>query len=134
MYGEEAVTAVMREISSLGLEGFDGGIIKYETESPTGEYIAVNHLPFVYGSVVAEGIVNVNVHVPKLKNNEINTKRLSRLWMPIADDFRETEEQPYGKQLEGAFFSFYSHSRPTLDSDGTYYVNVQIKVTYNNLK
>ena len=137
MDGERAVTAVVCEIDTLNLPNFEGRIFKYvRNEKFRGEYIAVNHLPFVYGSEIGEGIVNINVHVPKLKTDEPATTRLYELWRPIKEHFfaSEENEQPYGLLIDGAYFSFYSHSLPTLDNDGTYYVNVQVKVTYNNLK
>lgn len=136
MDGELAVTAVVAEIVSLALPNFNGRVFKYERKEKTkGEYIAVNHLPFVYGSAIGEGIVNVNVHVPKLPSNEIDTKRLYELWNPIKTHFLASEElgHDYGQYLKGAYFSFYSQSRPTLDDDDTYYVNLQLKVNYNNL-
>ncbi len=137
MYGEEAVVAVMREITTLQLPNFEGAFCKYERpEGTKGEYIAVNHLPFVYDTAIENGIVNVNVHVPKLRNNEIPSLRLFQLWKPIAEHFEASEEEgrPYGRFLDGAYFEFSTHSRPTPDGDGTYYVNLQIKVTFNNLK
>ena len=136
MDGELAVTAVVAEITSLSLPNFTGRVFKYERKEKTeGEYIAVNHLPFVYGSSLGEGIVNINVHVPKMATNEPDTKRLYALWSSIKDHFLASEElgHDYGQYLKGAYFSFYSQSRPTLDDDGTYYVNLQLKVTYNNL-
>jgi hypothetical protein len=137
MDGDKAVVAVISEINALSLPSFIGRVFKYERkEKYSGEYIVVNHLPFVYGSVLEEGIVNVNVHVPRLSTNEPNTARLYELWTPIKDHFLASEDygQPDGQYLQGAYFSFYSHSRPTLDEDGTYYVNVQLKVLFNNLK
>ena len=137
MDGEQAVVAVIKEINTLSLPNFKGRVYKYErSEKTTGEYIAVNHLPFVFDSVVEDSIVNVNVHVPKLKTNEPDTSRLYALWNPIMEHFLASEEngKPDGVYLEGGYFSFYSHSRPTLDNDDTYYVNIQLKVIYNNLK
>lgn len=138
MYGEEAVVAVIGEINSLALPNFEGIVFKYDDKPKNykGEYIAVNHLPFVYSDVLGDGIVNVNVHVPSLANNKADTGRLFELWRVIASDFEKNEDEgrSYGQYLQGAYFSFYSHSRPTLDEDGTYYVNVQLQVTYNNLK
>lgn len=136
MDGEKAVVAVIKELNTLGLPSFDGRIFKYvRREKYTGEYIAVNHLPFVYGSEIGEGIININVHVPRLTTNEPDTARLYELWNPIKEHFfvsADEESQPV--QLDGADFSFYSHSLPTEDSDGTFYVNIQLKVNFNNLK
>lgn len=136
MDGEKAVVAVIKELNTLALPLFTGRIFKYvRREKYTGEYIAVNHLPFVYGSEIGEGIININVHVPRLTTNEPDTGRLYDLWNPIKEHFfvSPTEESE-GVYLEGAYFSFYSHSLPTPDDDGTYYVNVQLKVNFNNVK
>ena len=101
---------------------------KYEKpENISGEYIAVNHLPFVHRYDVCEGTVNINVHVPKLKNNGIPSKRLSELAQTIVGLF------PEGTYLDKAYYEFMTDSRPTLDGDGTYYINIQLNVIFNNL-
>ena len=105
-------------------------LVAYKYERPEklkGEYIAVNHLPFVHRREVEEGVVNVNIHVPKLKSGLPDTRRLAILSQRIVDLF------PEGKYLDTAFYEFLSDSRPTLDNDDTYYVNIQLNVVFNNL-
>lgn len=102
----------------------------YKYEKPVGmkgEYICVNHLPFIHRDVVGEGIVNINVHVPKTKTDLPDTKRLSVI---VQDVVRLFGQRIY---LEKAFFEFFSDSRPVADEDGTYYVNIQLNVIFNNL-
>ena len=138
MLGDMAVTAVVKYINDQRImsenkaevTGNCQPIIAYKYEKPdavSGEYIAVNHLPFVHRDVVEEGVVNINIHVPKLKSNLPNTKRLASLAESIVRLF------PEGKYLNKAFYEFLSDSRPTPDNDNTYYVNIQINVIFNNL-
>lgn len=134
MLGDMAVTEVVRYLSEnldVRDESHTEAIPAYKYERPqkqTGEYIAVNHLPFVHRRVVEEGIVNVNVHVPVLKSNLPDIKRLATITEAIVELF------PEGTYLgEKAYYEFLSDSRPTPDEDKTYYVNLQLQVTFNNL-
>lgn len=130
--GDDAVTTVVKRINANKqlLTDFKGRAYKYERpEKLDGEYIAVNHLDFVRRNVVEEGVVNVNIHVPKTASNEPNTKRLSTLVKGVIALF-----SPSPIYIDGAFLEFYSDSRPTLDNDDTYYINLKFNVTYNNLK
>ena len=134
MLGDMAVTEVVRYLSQnldVKDESHTEAIPAYKYERPqkqTGEYIAVNHLPFVHRRVVEEGIVNVNVHVPVLKSNLPDIKRLATIAEAIVELF------PEGTYLgDKAYYEFLSDSRPTLDEDKTYYVNLQLQVTFNNL-
>lgn len=133
MLGDMAVTEVVRYLSeSLDVrdEAHIEDIPVYKYERPqklTGEYIAVNHLPFVHRDVVGEGVVNINIHVPKLKSNLPDTRRLAELASAVATLF------PEGTYLDKAFYELLSDSRPTLDNDDTYYVNIQLNVIFNNL-
>ena len=134
MLGDMAVTEVVKYLSEnldVRDESHTKSIPVYKYERPqkqTGEYIAVNHLPFVHRRVVEEGIVNVNVHVPLLKSNLPDIKRLGVITAAILDLF------PEGTYLgDMAYYEFLSDSRPTPDEDKTYYVNLQISVTFNNL-
>lgn len=131
MTGEKAVTSVVVLINKAGIERRSGGHIrayKYEKGKDKGEeYIAVNHLPFINSYEVVEGIVNVNVHVRKTTSNEPDTKRIGELCNKVISLF-------HGETcIDGAFYSYYCDSRPTLDKDDTYYVNIKIKVRYTNI-
>lgn len=138
MLGNAAVEAVLKRINAAKIEKSTTDTkttqyiraYKYEKGTKeTGEYIAVNHLPFTHGraNTVAQGVVNVNVHVPILKSGELPTKRLSEICTEVINLF------PDDTFIDGAYYDFYADSRPTLDNDETYYVNLQIQVTYNNL-
>lgn len=131
MLGEKAVTAVVMRINGAKIERKDGGIVrayKYEKgKDEDSEYIAVNHLPFINSCGVEEGIVNVNVHVPKTTTNEPNTKRLGIVCNSVIQLFSNNTN------IDGMDYSYYCDSRPTLDNDGTYYVNLKIKVRYTNI-
>ena len=129
MLGDKAVSAIYRlfnsNIKKLDIE--KGHIYKYERpEKHTGEYIAINHLPFVNIGIIQEGVVNVNVHIPRTENNLPNTKRLGVLCQNIIDLL------PQETYMNGAYFSLYSDSRPTADNDNTYYINLKFNVKYNN--
>lgn len=139
MLGSKAVTEVLKRINAakikktmVATETAQQYIraYKYEKgEKEKGEYIAVNHLPFTHGQSknVESGTINVNVHVPMLKSGAVPTKRLEELCSQMIELF------PNDTYLNGAFYSYYCDSRPMLDNDETYYVNLQIEVIYNNL-
>lgn len=131
MLGEEAVTNVVKRLNGAAIEKKNGGFIrayKYEKgKDEDSEYITVNHLPFINSYEVTDGIVNVNVHIPKTITNEPDTKRLSQVCKSVINLF------PNDTNINGADYSFYSDSRPTLDNDGTYYVNIKIKGRYTNI-
>lgn len=128
MFGDNAVTAVVRLLNETPLPFFNGCIFKYDKEDGyKGEYIAVNHLPFLHRGTVEKGTVNINIHVPKLRNNKPNTRRLHELTVAVASLF------PEGTFIDGAYYEFYADSRPTEDGDNTWYINLQINVYYNDL-
>ena len=134
MLGDMAVTAVVKRINDAKtgnglLKDFEGSAYKYERPASTeGEYIVVNHLPFVHRKSVEEGTVNVNIHVPVLNVNLPDVKRLAELTSAVVELF------PEGTVIDDlAYYEFYSDSRPTLDEDQTYYVNLQLNVTFTNL-
>ncbi len=132
MLGDDAVSAMYRllkkESKSIGINGL--GVFKYEVpkKSSLDEYVVINHLPFVQQETINEGIVNVNIHVKRTASDEPNTRRLKTIVKNILVFF---EDSTY---LDGAYFEFYSDSRPTPDNDNTYYINLKFNVTYNNLK
>lgn len=133
MLGGMAVTEVAKYLNGAikpngALASFKGKVYKYErTDETKGEYIAVNHLPFVHRDAVGEGTVNINIHVPETKTHQPDTKRLDQLAEAVASMF------PEDTYLGKAYFEFYADSRPTPDSDKTYYVNIQLNVLFNNL-
>lgn len=132
MLGDDAVSAMYRllrkESKNIGINKL--GVFKYEIpkKSSLNEYVVINHLPFVQQDTINEGVVNVNIHVKRTVSDEPNTRRLKTIAKNILVFF---EKNTY---LDGAYFEFYSDSRPTPDNDNTYYFNLKFNVTYNNLK
>jgi hypothetical protein len=130
--GDEAVSALYiylnKNIKAIGIK--EGRIFKYEIpdDLPTGDYIAINHLPFVNSEVINEGVVNMNIHCPKTSKNLPDTKRLVDIEKKVLALVMD------GIYLDGCYFALFSDSRPTRDNDGTYYINLKFTVTYNNLK
>lgn len=130
--GDEAVSALYvylnKNIKAIGIK--EGRIFKYEIpdDLSVGDYIAINHLPFVNSEVINEGVVNMNIHCPKTSKNLPDTKRLVDIEKKILALVMD------GIYLGGCYFALYSDSRPTRDNDNTYYINLKFTVTYNNLK
>lgn len=130
--GDNAVTALYKYLNShiedIGIQ--KGRIYKYEIPEKlsVGDYIAINHLPFVYGDAVNEGVINVNIHCPKMATNLPDIGKLNKISKKIVDLFDDII------YLNGCYFEFYSISRPTRDNDNTYYINLKFKIIYNNLK
>ena len=129
MLGDRAVTTVWRHLTAVfGNVDEEIGIFKYEKESNySGIYIVINHLPFIHHGPVEEGRININIHVPALRSGLPDSKELSGLTKIVSGLF------PEDYMLDGAYFEFYCDSRPTPDKDGTFYVNIKVNVTYNNL-
>lgn len=126
MLGDNAVTEIWKLLKE---NGYSGKVFKYEKPETFKEnmYVVVNHLPFVHRGEVEEGVVNINVHVKKTSTNEPDTKKLT-------DNVREIVALlPKDTYLGGAYFNFYADSRPTPDNDGTFYINMQVTVIYNDL-
>lgn len=136
MTGLQAVTAVAKHILNANPSVFGEGtgkVFKYEKEKGySGEYIAVNNLPFVHDQSVQSCTVNVNCHVPKQpKTEQPNTKRLEQLVTAVAALFDVSEDGAY---IGGAYYKYACDSRPVLDNDDTYYCNIEIECTFDNLK
>lgn len=132
MLGDDAVSAMYRLLrrksKNIGINEL--GVFKYEIpkKSSLNEYVVINHLPFVQQDTINEGVVNVNIHVKRTASDEPNTRRLKTIAKNILVFFKDNT------YLDGAYFEFYSDSRPTPDNDNTYYINLKFNVTYNNLK
>lgn len=154
MTGLDAVTAVVRYMNAYRQFLFNGemgefeffrgtnclwsclytdvceNVWKYEKRKGyKGEYIVVNNLPFVHRNELETCTVNVNVHVPKLSTEQPNTARLAAISRSVIALF----DSKYGTFIDGAYFKFYSDSRPTEDNDDTYYVNIQLDCTFENI-
>lgn len=128
MLGNDAVEEVVKLLNATPLTDFLGRAYYYEKEDGIdGEYIVVNHLPFVHEDGLGTGAVNINIHVPELKSNMPNSARLAILAREVADLF------PKNTYINGAYYEFFADSRPVKDADDTHYVNLELKVTFNNL-
>ena len=132
MLGDDAVSALYKFIFDNSKDiGVDKKyIFKYERPKKmiVSEYIVLNHLPFVRRDTIEEGVINVNIHVLRTASDEPNMKRLKTIVKDLLDVVGSE------KYLGGAYFDFYCDSRPTIDNDNTYYINLKFNVTYNNLK
>ena len=132
MLGDDAVSALYKFIFDNSKDiGVDKKyIFKYERPKKmvVSEYIVLNHLPFVRRDTIEEGVINVNIHVLRTASDEPNTKRLKTIVKNLLDVVGPD------KYLGGAYFDFYCDSRPTIDNDNTYYINLKVNVTYNTLK
>lgn len=130
--GDDAVSALYKYlVENIGKISIQKGrVFKYEIPEKltVGDYIAINHLPFVYNGEINEGVVNLNIHCPKTAQNLPDSKKLQTIAKNVIGLF---VDETY---LGGCYFEFYSISRPTKDNDDTYYVNIKFNVTYNNLK
>lgn len=126
MFGDDAVTAVWRTLSE---NGYDGKVFKYEKKETYkgADYIVINHLPFIHRGEVEQGVVNINIHAMKTKTNEPDTAKLVAYAKDIVGLF------PKDTFINGAYYEYYADSRPTPDDDGTFYINVQLSVIYNDL-
>lgn len=133
MLGRYAVESVLKRINEAKIIKTSNASLrqyirayKYEKGTDeTGEYIAVNSLPFTHGTNnIESGVVNINVHVPQLASEGIPTQRLDEICEEIIALF------PKDTLINGAYYNYFCDSRPISDNDETYFVNLQIKVTY----
>lgn len=114
-------------------------VFKYDDKpvNYVGEYIAVNNLPFVYGKLVNDvNVINVNIHAPKLPNRKDDRIRLEKMLCSILCLFPTEcdgiEDNPV-TTINGVTYLVKTTSQPMEDSDNTYFINVQLKVTFNDL-
>lgn len=140
MLGSKAVDAVVSLLNTQKIQKRDSNdeVIKnryvrtypYEKDkSENGEYICVNFLPFEHGQSkeIENGTININVHVPTNNDGSMPKKRLEYICSEVVTLF---SEELY---IDGAYYQFYCDSRPMADNDNTYFVNLELIVTYNNL-
>ena len=102
----------------------------------SGEYIAVNNLPFVYGRVVNDvNVLNVNIHVPELEYERRPATRLNQLIDTVLTHIplqRDTEDfEPLA--INNHYYAVRNISQPMKDNDKTYFVNMQVSVTFSNI-
>ena len=113
-------------------------VFKFEkTTNFSGEYIVVNHLPFVFGKVVNDAnALNVNIHVPTQSSGSANIPRLTEIRSSICDllPFDIECEDVVGTLINGSYYSISSISQPIEDIDSTYFLNLRIKIVTNQTK
>ena len=139
MLGSKAVTAVLKRINEAkikptlqeGETALKTFIRAYKYEkgvNEKGEYITVNSLPFTHDSNIGNGTVNVNVHEPRTKSNEVPSKRLEKVCNQVIALF------PKETMIDGISYSFHCDSQPMEDNDRTYFVNLKIEVVYTDIQ
>lgn len=113
-------------------------VFKFEkTVDYVGEYIVVNHLPFVYNKDVNDSnVLNVNVHVPTLVSGNADIPRLTEIYSDVCEliPFDMEQEDTVGVFIGGSYYSIISTSQPMEDVDGTYFLNVKVKIVTNQIK
>lgn len=112
-------------------------VFKYnKTVGFEGEYIVVNHLPFTFGQLVnSSNVLNVNIHVPALSNGGANIPRMMKVCEQLSKLIPtvSSTEGEFGLYLGGAYFAISSVSQPIQDKDNTYFLNMRIRLTINQL-
>lgn len=113
-------------------------VYKYEDKpkETSGEYIAVNNLPFVYGYAVNDvNILNVNLHVPELEYEQRPATALNALVATILNiiPLQSDSEDFTPLVINNHYYSVRNISQPMKDNDRTYFVNMQVNVTFSNI-
>lgn len=101
-----------------------------------GEYIALNHLAWVFGKPLNDvNTINLNIHVPELNSGGANRIRMNE----ILDDImsliptESDDEEDSGLVCNGFEFTISSISNPMEDmSDKSYFYNIRIKTRFIN--
>lgn len=106
-------------------------IIRYEKgKKVTGDYICVNALQVVYQNAVGTLFCNINLHFKDDIKGEPRTGEIFQLVEVIAGEGGVFEEPVY---KNGNWYTLYSTSGLSRDTDNTHYVNIQIEVKFSNL-
>lgn len=126
MTPDQAITTVVTYLNgqNLGIPVF-----KYESKPATyvGEYIAVNHLPFIRRDSLQINSINVNIHIPNLKTGSPDYARLEVLLSIIRPLFENI-------LINGAWFEIEQESQPIEDTDQTHFKNLRITIYHNGRK
>lgn len=107
-----------------------------KTTDYKGEYLVVNYLPFAYGGKALNDYnrLNVNIHVPELVSGNVPTKRLTELKTQVEEliPYECAEETRKTLILNGVSYTIDNVSQPMDDDDGTWFLNIVLKVVFNN--
>lgn len=113
-------------------------VFKFEkTADFNGEYIVVNHLPFVFDKAVnSANVLNVNIHAPKLPSGNADIPRLTEIYSEVCEllPFDMECDEVVGRLINGSYYSISSVSQPIEDIDSTYFLNLKIKLVTNQIK
>lgn len=98
-------------------------------------YICLNYLSVQFGGWINEScIVNVNVHYPSMSNGQPNTIELANLSDSVTELIpcrnTQTEDDNAELLLDGFRYELESDSNCMEDNDGTYFINLRVKVTF----
>lgn len=128
---------VVQDLALFLLDKQEVQVFKFEKPvNFSGEYIVVNHLPFIYGNVVNDSnVLNVNIHVPKLSSGNADVARLTELCNEIYSliPFNVEQEEEIGVEINSSYYVITSTSNPMEDTDDTYFINLKVKVIFNQL-
>lgn len=126
---ETAIYSLLKE------NGITTRVFKQDTRDPNykGEYIEIIPLVFDETSLLADSIVNVNIHIPDV-NGIKNSKRIDTLSDQVRPIFRQEKDafNQYYTIYKGAQFSIVS-TVDYAENNATHFRNFRINVTYLNL-
>ena len=111
-------------------------VFRKDTRDPDyiGDYIEIIPLDNDHESVIANGEINVNVHVPEQDKGIKNVDRIEEISDNVYQLFRQEKDvfSQYFTTFGKFTFSVIDH-KDFKDDNKTYYRNFKIKVTYLNL-
>lgn len=119
----------------LKASGITTRIFRQDTRDPNyrGEYVEIIPLVFDEQRLIANSVVNVNVHVPDV-NGLKNSKRLDMLSDQVRPIFRQSKDasESYYTIYQKWEFSI-ANTNDYAEGNNTHFRNFRINVTYLNL-
>lgn len=126
---ETAIYSLLKE------NGITTRVFKQDTRDPNyrGEYVEIIPLVFDEQRLIANSVVNVNVHVPDV-NGLKNSKRLDMLSDQVRPIFRQSKDasESYYTIYQKWEFSI-ANTNDYAEGNNTHFRNFRINVTYLNL-
>lgn len=120
------------------LNGRTGGVpvFRQDTRDPDylGDYVEIIPLVFDDENILADSMINVNVHVPELDKGIKNIDRLDEISENVYQVFRQDKDvfSQYSATFGQFTFSIVDYV-DLKDDNKTFCRNFKIKVTYLNL-
>lgn len=120
------------------LNGRTGGVpvFRQDTRDPDylGDYVEIIPLVFDDENILADSMINVNVHVPELDKGIKNIDRLDEISENVYQVFRQDKDvfSQYSTTFGQFTFSIVDYV-DLKDDNKTFCRNFKIKVTYLNL-